>query len=204
MRLEPALCENIRIPYPYCPPAISDIGENTPEQIELFIWDTILEAFNSHCMTIQSFIGMVRAPEVPICTSLNRTERIFNLHPLFNQYRNIKFEFINAAELNSLDLVQAARIYQNVYPGGLWWFCFRSSIYHMNMAYRVEALPAGRCTLIASDAYTIEWCYGKIRMMKELLADFLLNEISSGNLDSETALFVASEWLFGTANRIYG
>jgi len=88
-------------------------------------------------------------------------------------------------------------------PGGLWWFNFRASTYRETMRYRLEALPASRCTLLASDARCIEWVYCKTLVVKRLLAEFLSDQLERGWLDQDTALYVAREWLHDAAARLY-
>ena len=110
---------------------------------------------------------------------------------------------VSAAEQSALDIVQAARIYTNVYPGGLWWFNFRPSTYRANMQYRAEALPAPRSTLVASDARCIEWCYAKVMLVKRLLAEYLWDQVSRGWLDTEAALYTARMWLHDSAQPLY-
>jgi glucuronate isomerase len=115
----------------------------------------------------------------------------------------IAFELVSGAELAALDLVQAARIFPNVYPGGLWWFNFRVSTYRANMQFRVEALPAPRAFLVASDARCVEWLYGKVLYVKRALTDFLWDQIQRGFLDRETTLYVARQWLYYGPRALY-
>jgi glucuronate isomerase len=71
------------------------------------------------------------------------------------------------------------------------------------MHYRLEALPPRKCSLVVSDARCIEWCYGKIRLIKHLLAEFLSDQIERGWLDAATALRVARDWLYDSAAALY-
>ena len=65
-------------------------------------------------------------------------------------------------------------------------------------------MPAAKSVLVASDARCIEWCYGKILLVKWLLSDFLYRQLSLGWLTGEEALWVAREWLHDAAARRYG
>ena len=106
-----------------------------------------------HGFSLQVFFGM-QGPaagalsDVPLIRTYaqNDTTHVAAMHNIFEMYLGINFELFCSTELNSLDMVQAARIYPNVYPGGMWWFNFRRSVYEKNMQYRVEALPATRAT----------------------------------------------------------
>lgn len=153
-----------------------------------------LGLFERHGFSLQIFFGM---------GAQNDTRHVSAMHGIFEMYSDIKFELFTAAQLSSLDMVQAARIYPNVYPGGMWWYTFRPSVYEENMRYRVEALSATRATFVASDASCIEWSYIKILLVKKLMARFFHNQIEKGWLDEDAALFTARHWLHDTAETLY-
>ena len=92
-------------------------------------------------------------------------------------------------------------------PTSTWAGCggttFRPSTYNHAMQVRFEAVPASKSTIVASDARCIEWCYGKILLVKMLLSDFLHKQIKHGWIDREGALWVAREWLHDAAARRY-
>lgn len=166
--------------------------------------------FEEHGISLQIFFGM-ESPRAGNLSDLelvrayaqNDTSNVAAMHNIFEMYLGVNFELFCATELNSLDMVQAARIYPNVYPGGLWWFNFRRSVYEKNMQYRVEALPANRATFVASDARCIEWSYIKILLIKKIMARFFYNQIQEGWLDEDAAVYTARCWLHDTAERLY-
>ncbi len=176
-------------------------GASSPE-IELFLGHALYRALARHKMVAQLFLGVeVTSSGVPV--AVNDTQRVANLHGLFSSYPDCSFELIVGAEGNNLDVVQAARVYPNVYAGGMWWYNFRASTYRQSMQYRLEALPASKCNLVVSDARCIEWCYGKILLIKRLMADFLYGQIEQGWLDANGALRVARDWLHDSAAALY-
>ena len=170
-------------------------------QVEAFLTRALLLALGEHGMFAQLFLGI--APVTPATSmAINDPRRITNLYPLFERYA-CDFELVIGAPQYNLDAVQPARIYPNVHLGGLWWYNFRNSTYRQAMQYRLEAVPAGKCALVASDARCIEWCYGKILLVKRLLADFLYEQVEGGWIDRQDALWVAGEWLHDAAARRY-
>ncbi len=188
-------------------PNLTQTG-NTPRDIKQFVGHGVYNAANEMKLHLQIFVGMASFPDQMISgahghCSLNDTKRIFNMSGIFDMYNNITFEIINASELNSLDLVQMARIFKNVIPGGLWWFNYRGSVFQSNMQYRFEALPACRSSILATDARCIEWAYIKTRFVKKLLAQFLWNQIENGWADEEIAIYAAKQWLYSTADQYY-
>ncbi|MBN2452112.1 MAG: glucuronate isomerase [Lentisphaeria bacterium] len=190
-------------------PRLAETG-NSREDMALVLGHRLLAAMDRLGCHVQLFIGMVRGVAsraqggtADRSHARNDTGRVAGMHPVFEMYPGCTFEVFNAAELSSLDLVQAARLHGNVIPGGLWWFAFRASVYRANMQYRIEALPANRSTFLATDARCIEWAYIKTRLVKRLLAEFLDDQVRRGWLDEDAALHTARCWLHDTASRLY-
>jgi glucuronate isomerase len=177
--------------------------------IEAFLTHALLRVLNqygslsSEGMFAQVFLGIARRVTSHTSMAVNDPRRITNLYPLFERYPSCGFELVIGAPQNNLDAAQPARIYPNVHVGGLWWYNFRSSTYRQAMQYRLEAVPASKCALIASDARSIQWCYGKILLVKRLLADFLYTQVEGGWLTWDNARWVAREWLHDAAARRY-
>lgn len=180
------------------------------ENLAQYLGHHLFRLLEEHGMGVQVFFGMDH-PAAGALSELklvrtyarNDTTWVTSMHNIFELYLGVDFELFCATELNSLDMVQAARIYPNVYPGGLWWFNFRRSVYQKNMQYRVEALPASRCTFVASDARCIEWSYIKILLIKQVMARFFHEQVRNGWLDEDAAIYTARWWLHDTAEQLY-
>jgi hypothetical protein len=171
-------------------------------QANAFLAHTLFHALGQHGMFAQLFLGIERDVSPRTSMAVNDPRRITNLYPLFERY-TCGFEMVIGAPQNNLDAAQAARIYPNVHLGGLWWYNFRASTYAHTMQTRIEAVPASKSAIVASDARCIEWCYGKILLVKWLLADFLREQVKRGWLAKRDAMWVASEWLHDAAARRY-
>jgi hypothetical protein len=168
---------------------------------ELFLLHALCRAAERHGLFLQFLTGITAGwggGRVPV----NDPHLIVRLYGLFERYR-CRFELVLGSNLNNLDAVQAGWIFPHVEVGGMWWYNFRASTYRDTFQYRLEALPPAKCPIVVSDARSIEWCYGKIVLIKQLLADFLAEEVERGLLDRDEALRVAGEWLHGAASRRY-
>jgi glucuronate isomerase len=177
-------------------------ADATRQEIQLYLGHALYRAMSQHAMVAQLFVG-VEPTSGGERIGVDGTQRIPNLHGLFATYPGCRFELIVGAEGNNLDAVQAARVYRNVYVGGMWWYNFRASTYRQSMQYRFEALPSTKCSLVVSDARCIEWCFGKILLIKRLMADFLSSQVAQGWLDAPGALRVARDWLHDSAAALY-
>ncbi|MBU7314450.1 glucuronate isomerase [Paenibacillus oleatilyticus] len=174
----------------------------TEDQILMMLLHAVCEAAERHGLMVQIFVGVERS-WCGTATPVNDPLKIVKLSGLFERYA-VPFELVTASELNNLDIVQAAWNFPNVHTGGQWWFNFRASTYRDAMQYRLEALPALKSSLIVSDARCIEWSYGKIALVKRLMAEFLFEQTERGWIDRETAQQVARGWLYESAAQRYG
>lgn len=177
------------------------LSSEEPAGAEDELYHSMLAELDRAGIRIQVFTGMKR--DWKHNTMQNDPQRIVRLYPVFDRYPNAQFEFVNAATGNDLDILQAARVFTNVHPGGLWWFNFRASSYASMMQQRFEALPASRSCIVASDARCIEWQYAKVLFIKTELARFLQEQIDRGWTDVDGAKRVADEWLFESARSGY-
>ncbi|MFW5776597.1 MAG: hypothetical protein ACOCZB_04840 [Spirochaetota bacterium] len=177
------------------------LAADAPTGAEDELYHSMLAELDRAGTRIQVFTGMRR--DWKHSTMLNDPQRIVRLYPVFDRYSNAQFEFVNAAAGNDFDILQAARVFPNVQPGGLWWFNFRASSYASMMQQRFEALPASRSCIVASDARCIEWQYAKVLFIKIVLARFLQEQIDRGWTDLEGAKRAADEWLFESARSGY-
>ena len=177
--------------------AISD----DPATCDMFLLHALCGAAEKHGLFLQFLTGIDAGwggGRVPV----NDPHRILRLYGLFERYQ-CTFELVLGTELNNLDAVQAAVIFPNVHVGGMWWYNFRNSTYRDSLQYRLEALPPSNSPIVVSDARCIEWCFGKVLLIKHLVADVLGDQVERGFLEPEDALRVAGEWLHGAAARRY-
>ncbi|GBG08929.1 hypothetical protein PAT3040_03544 [Paenibacillus agaridevorans] len=181
--------------------AITDAASR--DQIMMRLLHCVCERVERRGMLLQIFLGVERTWSKTAAAPANDTERILKLYGLFERY-SLPFELVVASELNNMDVVQAAWNFPNVHVGGMWWYNFRTSTYRDSMQYRLEALPAHKNSLIVSDARCIEWTYGKIVLVKKMVAEFLEDQLDKGWIDRETAIKVAKSWLYESALKRYG
>ena len=174
----------------------------TAWQADAALSHLLFEALGTAGMFAQLFLGIERDVSPRTSMAVDDPRRITDLYPLFERYP-CGFELVIGAPGNNMDAAQAARIYPNVHLGGLWWYNFRASTYRQAMQVRAEAVPASKCALVASDARCIEWCYGKILLVKWLLADVLREQVRGGWLSQDEALWLAREWLHDAPARRY-
>jgi hypothetical protein len=179
--------------------------QNTRDDIGVAVLHALSQSCETNGMFIQFFLGIEHGwgsegggGGVPAYDP----NRILNLHGLFKRY-DIPFELVLGDGIGNSDAVNAARCFPNVHVGGLWWYNFRASIYRQIMQQRFEALPSIKSSIVASDARCIEWCYGKIVLIKRLLADYLQDQVDQGWIDRDGAIKIGRDWLHDSAEALY-
>ncbi|MGF7048232.1 glucuronate isomerase [Paenibacillus sp. DS2015] len=177
--------------------------DSKSDEIMMMLLHEVCRGLEKRGMFLQLFLGVERRWGNTSAAPVNDALRIVRLYGLFESY-SIPFELVVASEINNLDVVQAAWNFANVHVGGMWWYNFRASTYMQSMQYRLEAIAPIKSSLIVSDARCIEWTYGKLVVVKRLLAKFLDEQIRSGWIDREQALNLAADWLYGSAAKRYG
>ena len=168
-----------------------------------FLAHAILRALSNQTgMFAQLFLGIHPVPGNGERMGVGTPYSVPGLYPLFRTY-SCDFELVAGAPRLNMDVAQVARIYPNVHAGGLWWYNFRVSTYKEALEARLEAVPASKGVILASDGRCIEWCYAKTLLVKQVLADFLYEQIQRGAINTNDALWVAQEWLHDAAARRY-
>ena len=182
----------------------NELNDNSSsDEIMMLLLHEICFELQERSMFLQLFLGVERGWGATSAAPVNNSLRIVQLYGLFERY-SISFELVVASELNNMDIVQAAWNFPNVHVGGMWWYNFRPSTYLQSMQYRLEAIAPLKSSLVVSDARCIEWTYGKLLLVKELLAHFLVIQVENGWISREDALYTAAEWLHGSAAKRYG
>jgi len=122
---------------------------------------------------------------------------------LFSRFKNVKFDLILANSIQSHEVAVIAKNYPNVYFSGFWWYSFYPHIIKLGLFERIQMLPRNKINAFFSDAYVIEWIYGKSCLLKEQLAYVLANMVEYGYYDKDFALEMAEDLLCKNPTMIY-
>jgi len=123
---------------------------------------------------------------------------------LAGQFEDFHFNMSTAAEAHGQDIAILAKHLPNVSVAGYWWHTFYPSTIRRALEMRLEVVPAGKIVGFFSDAYHAEWCYPKLRLVKEILGDILADRVSRGWYTVDDALSIIQTILNDAPRRIYG
>lgn len=92
----------------------------------------------------------------------------------------------------------------NLSLAGYWWHNFFPDTIAQVIRERLEMLPANKQVGFFSDAYCVEWSYGKAALVRKILARVLAERIELGQFDPEQALEFARSILYDSPQSLLG
>ena len=150
--------------------------------------------------------------------SIARTEANTNLPPtfgywdseflqshvyLFAENPDTTFDLLLSTRIPSHEAVSLVRVYFNVLVSGAWWHAFSPSTMRTMFRDRLELLPTTAWSAFFSDAYMVEWVYGKQLVTKHVLSRVLAEMVAEGYVSEDDAVQVAKQVLYLTPLATY-
>lgn len=152
--------------------------------------------------TIQLLVG---AEVLPPHRSLTHWHPEFpgGLARLASAYEDFHFNCSSASDVFTQDLCILAKHLPNLSVAGYWWHTLYPPLIRRSLALRLDIVPANKIVAFFSDAYHAEWIYPKLKLVKQILGDVLLERVQKGWLTEEIALSLVEPLLYENAARIY-
>jgi glucuronate isomerase len=92
----------------------------------------------------------------------------------------------------------------NLSLAGYWWHNFFPDVIRQVMSERLDMLPVNKQVGFFSDAYVIEWTYGKALLVRRQMAQVLAQRIEQGQYSRDEAMAVARAVLYETPQTLLG
>jgi glucuronate isomerase len=121
---------------------------------------------------------------------------------LLYEYGDLHFNILSGYEPHEPILCSLCLAYSNISLGGFWWGMFYPSVMHAAWSRRLDMVPTTRLMGFFSDAYCIDWMYGRLRMTQRVLANVLAEKIEQGFYTRKQALKVAGDILHDTPRSV--
>ncbi len=101
-------------------------------------------------------------------------------------------------------LCTLARELPNFSLAGYLWHNFFPDVIRQVISERLDMVPLNKQVGFFSDAYCVEWTYGKTVLVRKQLARVLADRVSQGQYTGKQALKVARSILFDTPQTLLG
>ncbi len=153
--------------------------------------------------TIQLIVG---AEVLPPHRSITHWNGRFpgGLSRLAGRFPEFHFNCSTASDAFTQDLGILAKHVPNLSVAGYWWHTLYPFYIRKSLETRLDMVPVDKIVGFFSDAYHAEWCYPKLRLVKEILGDVLNDRVQRGWYTPETACDIVDKLLYENPKRIYG
>ncbi|MBI3850355.1 MAG: hypothetical protein HY298_08715 [Verrucomicrobia bacterium] len=139
------------------------------------------------------------AEPLPFETGSRLSQRtISQLAAIIGRHPKLRFQCFLSSRHANQSLCTLARELPNFSLAGYWWHNFFPDVIRQVMAERLDMLPLNKQIGFFSDAYCVEWCYGKALLVRKQLAGVLAEKIEQGQYSRDDSLTIARAILFET------
>ncbi|MGO8705811.1 MAG: hypothetical protein ACLQVA_18565 [Candidatus Brocadiia bacterium] len=178
-----------------------------PEERDLYascIHELFLEQLTSLADPIVFQFSFAAEPMPFETASLVPQRAIADLAAVVARHPKVKFLCFLASRHANQSLCTLCRELPNLSLAGYWWHNFFPDIMRQVLAERLDLLPLNKQIGFFTDAYSLEWTYGKAFVIRKVMARVLADRIESGQYTRRDALDIAREILFETPQSLLG
>jgi hypothetical protein len=119
------------------------------------------------------------------------------------RFEDFRFNLSTASDLFTQDTAVMAKHIPNVSVAAYWWHTLYPHYIRKSLETRLDAVPAGKIIAYFSDAYHAEWCYPKLKLVKQILADILIERVDRGWYTLDQALELIPTLFYDAPKAIY-
>lgn len=123
---------------------------------------------------------------------------------LAGSYEDIQINMSTASDAFTQDIGILAKHFPNVSVAGYWWHTFYPYYIRKSLETRLDMVPSNKIVGFFSDAYHAEWCYPKLRLVKQIVEDLLNERVERGWYSLELARRLIEMLFHENAREIYG
>lgn len=169
-----------------------------------YINEAFLTAIEPFADTL-AFQFSFAAEPLPYETASRLYQRsIAQLADMCGRHPRLRFQCFLANRAANQSLCTLARELPNLSLVGYWWHNFYTDTIRQLMRERLEMLPTNKQVGFFSDAYCVEWTYGKVIMVRKQMAHVLAQKIEDGQYTRDDALAIAQAILFESPQTLCG
>ncbi|MGD0999437.1 MAG: hypothetical protein ABSA67_01950 [Candidatus Brocadiia bacterium] len=169
-----------------------------------YIHELFLEQLTSLADPIVFQFSFAAEPMPFETASLIPQRAIADLAAVVARHPKVKFLCFLASRHANQSLCTLCRELPNLSLAGYWWHNFFPDIMRQVLAERLDLLPLNKQIGFFTDAYSLEWTYGKAFIIRKVMSRVLADKIESGQYTRQDALDIAREILFETPQSLLG
>jgi glucuronate isomerase len=187
--------------------ALARRAEAGPRERDLYasyINEAFLTALEKHGQEIV-FQFSFGAEPLPYETGSRLGQRtIAQIGEMIGRHPRLRFQCFLASRHANQSLCTFARELPNFSLAGYWWHNFFPDVIRQVMAERLDMLPTNKQVGFFSDAYCVEWTYGKSLLVRKQMVRVFAERIEAGQFTFPEAMQVARAILFESPQELLG
>jgi len=129
---------------------------------------------------------------------------ITQLGEMLARHPRLRFQAFNASEHADQSLCTLCRELPNFSLAGYWWHNFFPQTIRNVFSRRLDMVALNKQVGFFSDAYCVEWCYAKWKIVRTQMAQVLATKVEQGQFTEADAVSVAATTLFDTPRDLLG
>jgi len=129
---------------------------------------------------------------------------IGQLAEIIGRHPKLRFQCFLGCKHANQALCTLARELPNFSLAGFWWHSFFPQTIRHVMAERLDMVPVNKQMGFFSDAYTVEWAFAKLLIVRRQLAKVLAEKMEQGQYTKDEALSIARAILFESPQELLG
>ena len=133
-----------------------------------------------------------------------RSDTVFDIAQLVSRHKNLNFQVFLANAHQNQAICSLVRELPNLYTFGYWWHNFYPGFIAQVMQERLDMIPINKNIGFFTDAYCVDWAYGKSMFIRNIMADVMAERIAKGRYTKEEALSFCAALLYGVAHNTLG
>ncbi len=169
-----------------------------------YITHLFLSELEKHGDTIAYQFSFAAEP-LPFETSSRLSQRsVAQIAEVASRYPKLKFLCFISSLHGDQSMCTIAREVPNFYLFGYWWHNFFPYFIRGVMEERLDMLPLNKQVGFFTDAYCVDWCYAKAKLIRKLMAEVLAKKIEIGQYSCDDAVAIAKALVHDSTCEILG
>ena len=133
-----------------------------------------------------------------------RGDTLFDLAAIVSRHKDLNFQVFLASAHQNQALCTLVRELPNLYAFGYWWHNFYPGFIAQVMEERLDMIPINKQVGFFTDAYCLDWAYGKSMFLRGVMAEVMTRRVNAGRYTREQALDFCRSLLYGVAHDTLG
>ncbi len=184
-------------------------GEKTSAEednaVHVLCTRALIGQLRKRSLPLQLFFGSEFVPtlrEPAVASFADQT--LLGFAQLASDYPDMNFELMLGVHAYSQEANVLAKLLPNVRISGVWWHNMYPVYIRRLLEERMDVCPINKVSAFFSDAYCVEWAYGKRQLVQREFAHVCAEKVAKGYITRNDVTEIARMWWYDNPVESYG